>query len=147
MAHVGIFKKVDDALGVVHTHGVAGLAGGILVGFFADPKMAEYYVKGANGKLSVVSSAGLFYGHPGQVAIQAGAALTVIVWDALVTFLILKLIEKVFRISLRFTDEELEIGDAAVHLEEVMPPEGARRIGEGYEGVDAGRPALEGSPA
>jgi len=150
VAHVGIFKKVDDALGVVHTHGFAGLAGGILVGFFADPKMAEYYVRGANGKLSVVSSSGLFYGHPGQVAIQAGAALTIIVWDGLVTFLLLKLIEKVFRIPLRFTDEELEIGDAAVHLEEVMPPEGARRTGEGYERVGVGASSAlvpEGSPA
>ncbi len=150
VAHRGIFAKVDDALGVVHTHGFAGLAGGILVGFFADPKMAEYYVKGANGKLSVVSNSGLFYGHPGQVAIQAGAALTIIVWDGLVTFLLLKLIEKVFRIPLRFTDEELEIGDAAIHLEEVMPPEGARRTGEGYERVGVGATSSlmpEGSPA
>ena len=38
------FSKVDDALGVVYTHGIAGLAGGLLVGFLADPHMIEYVV-------------------------------------------------------------------------------------------------------
>jgi ammonium transporter, Amt family len=127
LAHRGIFRKVDDALGVVHTHGIAGLCGGLLVGFFADPKMAEYYAVGRGGKLVPVSSAGLLYGHPGQVAIQAGAALTIIAWDGLVTLALLKLIEKVFRVPLRLSHEELEAGDVAVHLEEVMPPEGAGR--------------------
>ena len=36
------FSKVDDALGVVYTHGLAGLVGGLLVGVFADPKMIVY---------------------------------------------------------------------------------------------------------
>ncbi|MHB1986531.1 MAG: ammonium transporter [Acidimicrobiales bacterium] len=126
-----IFQRVDDALGVVHTHGVAGLMGGLLVGVFADPKMIEYPIVGKNGKTMVgTGSAGLIYGHPGQVLIQAGAALTIIVWDALVTFLLLKFIEKVLRVPLRFTEEELEGGDAVIHLEEVIPPEGARRLGE-----------------
>src|SRR5579875_3034056 len=40
--HVWPFTKVDDALGVVYTHGIAGLLGGLLVGLLADPKMIEY---------------------------------------------------------------------------------------------------------
>ena len=36
------FQKVDDTLGVFHTHGVAGLAGGLLVGVLADPKVIVY---------------------------------------------------------------------------------------------------------
>ena len=36
------FRNVDDTLGVVYTHGFAGLAGGLLVGIFADPQMAIY---------------------------------------------------------------------------------------------------------
>ena len=36
------FNKVDDALGVVYTHGFAGLFGGLLVGLLADPKMIVY---------------------------------------------------------------------------------------------------------
>src|SRR5246127_5879532 len=36
--YVWPFNKVDDALGVVYTHGIAGLLGGLLVGLRADPK-------------------------------------------------------------------------------------------------------------
>src|SRR5215471_7738265 len=96
--YVWPFNKVDDALGVVYTHGFAGLFGGLLVGLFADPKMVVYLGLGKNPS---VSGAGLFYGHPKQLAIQAGAALTVIVWDAAVTFAILMVIKYVFRMNLR----------------------------------------------
>jgi ammonium transporter, Amt family len=116
--YVWPFNKVDDALGVVYTHGIAGLFGGLMVGLFADPKMIEYL---GVGKVSSVSGAGLFYGHPKQLAIQAGAALTVIIWDAFVTFAILMVIKYVFRMNLRLPDEQLEIGDLAVHGEEAYP--------------------------
>ena len=36
------FSKVDDALGVVYTHGMAGFLGGMLLGIFGDPNMIEY---------------------------------------------------------------------------------------------------------
>lgn len=42
------FSRVDDALGVVYTHGIAGLFGGLLVGVLADPGMVEYGVTGKN---------------------------------------------------------------------------------------------------
>jgi len=116
--YVWPFKKVDDALGVVYTHGIAGLLGGLLVGLLADPNMIEYL---GLGKTSSVAGAGLFYGHPKQLAIQAGAALTIIVWDGVVTFLILMVIKHVFRMKLRMPDEVLEIGDVAVHGEEAYP--------------------------
>ena len=32
------FRNVDDTLGVIYTHGFAGLFGGLLLGFFADPE-------------------------------------------------------------------------------------------------------------
>ncbi|NNN11968.1 MAG: ammonium transporter [Acidimicrobiaceae bacterium] len=118
-----IFAKVDDALGVVHTHGLAGLMGGLMVGLFADPKMIVYL---GLGKTSNVSVAGLFYGHPWQVMIQLFAALTIIVWDATVTFLLLKLIGLV--IPLRMPDDVLEIGDLEIHSEQLEPSESARRI-------------------
>jgi Amt family ammonium transporter len=116
--YVWPFNKVDDALGVVYTHGIAGLLGGLLVGLLADPKMIEYIGLGKNPS---ISGAGLFYGHPKQLAIQAGAALTIIVWDALVTFVILSVIKHVFRMKLRLPDDVLEIGDLAVHGEEAYP--------------------------
>jgi Amt family ammonium transporter len=116
--YVWPFNKVDDALGVVYTHGIAGLLGGLMVGLLADPNMIEYI---GLGKSASVSGAGLFYGHPKQLAIQAGAALTIIIWDAVVTFLILMLIKHVLRVKLRLPDDVLEIGDVAVHGEEAYP--------------------------
>ena len=123
LSKVRPFSKVDDALGVVYTHGIAGLLGGLMVGLLADPKMIVYL--GA-GKSPGVSTAGLFYGNPKQLLIQAGAALTVIIWDGLVTFLILRGIGLFMK--LRIPDEELEVGDAMVHGEEAYPSEELTRV-------------------
>src|ERR1700751_2374537 len=59
------FRKVDETLGVIHTHGVAGLVGGLLVGVLADPNVIEYL---GNGKdVNDVSAAGWLWGnHPAQ---------------------------------------------------------------------------------
>jgi ammonium transporter, Amt family len=121
--YVWPFNKVDDALGVVYTHGIAGLFGGLLVGLLADPGMIEYLgnprVKGS----AALSSAGLFFGHPHQLLVQFEAALTIIVWDAIVTAVILYVIKYVFRLKLRMDESVLEIGDVAVHGEEAYPVE------------------------
>ena len=37
LSRAPIFRSVDDTLGVIYTHGVAGLVGGLCVGLFADP--------------------------------------------------------------------------------------------------------------
>jgi Amt family ammonium transporter len=113
-----LFNRVDDALGVVHTHGVAGLCGGLLVGLLADPNIIVYV---GSGSTPNVSFAGLFYGNPKQLLWQAGAALTVIVWDALITFLILRFLGLFMK--LRAPDAVLESGDLAVHGEEAYPDE------------------------
>jgi Amt family ammonium transporter len=122
LARVSLFKKVDDTLGVVHTHGVAGLMGGLLVGVLADPNVVEYH--GDGKAIADVTTAGWLWGHhPAQILIQAGAALTVIIWDSIVTIVILMVIKYVFRLKLRMSDEELEIGDVAAHDEEAYPDE------------------------
>jgi ammonium transporter, Amt family len=114
------FKKVDDTLGVFHTHGVAGLAGGLLVGVLADPKVIEYLPGGGQ---SGFSASGWLYGdHPKQILIQLGAAATVIFWDALITVVILKVLGLFMK--LRLPDEVLETGDLGVHDEEAYPDEG-----------------------
>ena len=117
------FNKVDDALGVVYTHGFAGLFGGLLVGLLADPKLIVYLGLGKNPD---ITTSGLFYGHPRQLLIQAGAALTVIVWDAVITFLILRVIK--FFTPLRMPDAELAIGDMAIHGEVAYPEEEPDRV-------------------
>ena len=126
LGRTALFKKVDDALGVVHTHGVAGLCGGLLVGVLADPNVIEYHGDPkANPAIADISSAGWLWGHhPGQILIQLGAALTVIIWDAFVTvalLMILKAIFKLFGSGLRAPDEALEAGDVAIHDEEAYP--------------------------
>jgi ammonium transporter, Amt family len=136
--YVWPFKKVDDALGVVYTHGIAGLLGGLLVGLLADPKVIEYI---GLGNTASFSGAGLFYGHPKQLAIQAGAALTIIVWDGVVTFLILMVIKHVFRMKLRMPDEVLEIGDVAVHGEEAYPSDELVSVAAKAIADEAPRPA------
>lgn len=109
-----IFKKVDDAFGVVHTHGVAGLLGGVLTGVFADPRMVEYI---GTQKTSSVAVTGLLYGHPGQVLIQLEAAGVVIAISAVGTLVLLKLIGLV--VPLRYDEATLREGDLAIHDEEI----------------------------
>jgi Amt family ammonium transporter len=112
------FNKVDDALGVVYTHGFAGLAGGLMVGLLADPKMIIYL---GIGKAPNITTAGLFYGNAKQLWLQAGAALTVIIWDGLVTFLILRGIGLFMK--LREPDSVLLAGDIQIHGEVAYPNE------------------------
>jgi ammonium transporter, Amt family len=121
LGRTALFKKVDDALGVVHTHGVAGLVGGLMVGVLADPNIIEYR---GNGKdIADVTSAGWLFGHhPMQILIQLGAALTVIVWDGFITAAIL-LTLRALRMKLRAPDEVLQEGDLAIHDEEAYPDE------------------------
>jgi len=118
------FSKVDDALGVVYTHGIAGLLGGLLVGLLADPGMVEYGVAGkhytGSGSFSV---GGWFYTHSfHQLWEQFLAAVWVIAFSAVGTAILLYIVKFVCR-GLRETDEVLEIGDLAIHDEEAFPRE------------------------
>jgi ammonium transporter, Amt family len=121
-----LIKRVDDAMGVFYTHGIAGLCGGLLVGIFADPSVVVY-PKTVTGTPFAVT--GWFYGDRHEFFLQMGAAATIIVWDALVTFLILKIIS-IFT-PLRMSDEDLELGDLAAHGEEAYPEDGIISVGAG----------------
>ena len=117
------FRKVDDTLGVVYTHGFAGLTGGLLVGIFADPQMAlAYKAVGRPGHLHYVATggvAGLVHGNATLLKWQFFAALFVICWTGLVTFVLLKLVG--LFIPLRMSEKNMEIGDVAEHGHEVYP--------------------------
>ncbi len=116
MSRLWPFRAVDDTLGVVYTHGVAGLAGGLLVGIFADPGMAVYP---GVGKTPSIAATGVIYGNWNLLKWQLYAGLFVIAWSAVATFILLKIVG-VF-IPLRMSDENLEIGDTAEHGHEVYP--------------------------
>jgi Amt family ammonium transporter len=122
-----LIKRVDDAMGVVYTHGLAGFCGGLMVGIFADPTVAVY-PKTTSG--TPFAATGWLYGNRHLFFLQLFAALTIIVWDGLVTFIILKVIS-IFT-PLRMSDEDLEIGDLAIHGEEAYPEDsGMHRVGVG----------------
>jgi ammonium transporter, Amt family len=105
-----ILSKVDDTLGVVYTHGMAGLAGGLLTGLLADPAMIVYT---ATGKSTPFSVTGLVYGNPRQFFVQLLAVVVIILYDAIATFIVLKVVGLV--VPLRMPESELEVGDQAVH--------------------------------
>jgi ammonium transporter, Amt family len=113
------FRNVDDTLGVIYTHGFAGLAGGLLVGIFADPNMALFYKTGAHGLEAAGSVAGVVHGNWTLLKWQFFAGIFVIGWTALMTFILLKLVG-VF-VPLRMSEENMEVGDTAEHGHEVYP--------------------------
>jgi Amt family ammonium transporter len=119
LSRLAPFRKVDDTLGVVYTHGFAGLAGGLLVGIFADPNMALFYKTGPHGLEAAGGVAGVVHGNWTLLKWQFFAALFVICWTAVITFLLLKLVG--LFVPLRMSEENMEIGDTAEHGHEVYP--------------------------
>jgi len=113
LGKMGFMRKVDDTLGVIHTHGVAALVGGIGTGILANPHMIEYM---ATGKDSAVSVTGWLYGNFHQVVLQIYGAAFIIVVNVIGTFILLKLIGLV--VPLRMDEEMLKMGDEAAHGEE-----------------------------
>src|SRR5262252_7811188 len=95
----------DDALDAFGVHAVGGAAGALLTGVFAVQQYGGY--------------PGLLEGEWMQVAYQAAGILTVFVYDAVVTLIILWLVDKF--IGLRVTkDVEREGLDVALHGEAVQ---------------------------
>jgi len=96
---------VDDALDCFGVHAVGGMVGALLTGVFA---IAEYG-----------GTAGLIEGNPGQMINQIKGIVIVIAYDAIVSLIILKIIDAV--IGVRVTDEvEREGLDLALHGEAVQ---------------------------
>jgi Amt family ammonium transporter len=87
LSRVRPFRSVDDTLGVVYTHGFAGLAGGLLVGIFADPHIVEYIGHGASANIPGIP--GLVHGSGHLLKEQAITALWVIGFSGLGTFVLL----------------------------------------------------------
>jgi ammonium transporter, Amt family len=95
----------DDALDCFGVHGVGGAIGALLTGVFAIQQYG--------------GTAGLIEGNPGQVINQCIGIVTVVVYDAIVTIIILSIIKAV--IGLRVSDEVERDGlDYALHGEIVQ---------------------------
>ncbi|MFM8551268.1 MAG: ammonium transporter, partial [Nitrospiraceae bacterium] len=94
----------DDSLDVVGIHGVGGVAGVLATGLFASKAVNP---GGADG---------LFYGNPGFFGIQIVTALAVGLFSLVVTYAILKLVDRF--VGLRVSQEEEALGlDLSQHNE------------------------------
>ncbi len=100
------FRSVDDTLGVVYTHGFAGLIGGLLTGVLADSAMQITPGVSVTGGLHLLKW-------------QALTAMWVIGFSAVGTFVILKAVSLV--VPMRMSEADMEAGDLAVHGHEVYP--------------------------
>ncbi len=105
---VASLKKMigyDDSLDAFGVHAMGGIVGALLTGVFASSLF------GGAGFAD-----GVTMGH--QLAVQAKAVLFTIVYDAVVTFVILKVIDML--VGLRVTEEEEREGlDISLHGEQV----------------------------
>jgi Amt family ammonium transporter len=95
--------KIDDSLDVFPVHGVGGIAGSLLTAIFASSTF---------GGMGLPE--GVTITH--QLAIQALAIIVTIVWSAVFSYLILKILDKL--IGLRVSpDEEVQGLDTVLHEE------------------------------
>jgi Amt family ammonium transporter len=94
----------DDSLDAFGVHGVGGIWGSIATGLFASKLV------------NPAGSDGLFFGNPHQLYVQAVTVLVIIVYSAVVTFIIYKVVDAV--IGMRVSEKEESIGlDLSQHRE------------------------------
>ena len=92
----------DDSFDVVGVHGVGGLVGGLLLGFFADARIG--------------GTDGVFFGGAGLLWTQLVAMVSVIVFSFVATYAIAKVLD--LTIGLRADEESESIGlDQTEHAE------------------------------
>lgn len=117
---IRLLKHVDDTMAVFHTHAVAGSLGGILTGFFAEPKLNRLFYLVPDWQHYIGLAYGLQMGQPGkgfrQMGIQILGIFYVIVINVIMTSLICLLVRVI--VPLRLADDELQTGDDAIHGEE-----------------------------
>jgi Amt family ammonium transporter len=96
--------RVDDALDVFGVHGVGGIIGALATGLFATTS------------INPAGFDGLFYGNPGQLLTQLIAVVVTGVYAAVMTYLLLKLIN--LAVGIRVSPEEEARGlDSSLHGE------------------------------
>jgi ammonium transporter, Amt family len=96
--------RVDDALDVFGVHGVGGIIGALATGIFATKAVNEF------------GNDGLLYGNPGLLVTQLIAVVAVAAYAAIVTFVLLKVIDAL--VGIRVSQEEEARGlDSSQHGE------------------------------
>ncbi len=94
--------KYDDTLDAFGVHGVGGIWGALATGIWAEKSVGGFD--------------GLLHGNPGQFLIQLKAVAVTVVYSLVVTFVLLKLVDKLM--GLRVTEHEERVGlDLTQHKE------------------------------
>ena len=94
--------KYDDTLDAFGVHGVGGIWGALATGIWAEKSVGGFD--------------GLLHGNPGQFLIQLKAVAITVVYSLVVSFILLKLVDKLM--GLRVTEHEERVGlDLTQHKE------------------------------
>jgi Amt family ammonium transporter len=105
VAHVKPKFDYDDSLDAFGVHGVGGIVGSILIGFFATRAITGE--EGAQGAL---------YGDWNQLWIQVVATVATIAFSAIMTFVLFKVVDKI--VGIRVSEESESVGlDISEHGE------------------------------
>jgi Amt family ammonium transporter len=99
--------RVDDSLDVFPVHGVGGILGTLLAGVFASTQLGIF---SGNGFSEGIDSIG------GQLSVQATGVVATFVYTAVVTFVILKLVNALVGLRIDAEDENRGL-DLALHDE------------------------------
>ena len=98
--------KIDDSLDVFPVHGVGGILGTLLAGIFASDALGVFSGQGYNEGMNMAS----------QVQVQIVGIVATFVYTAIVTFVLLKLVDAM--LGLRIDEEDETMGlDLAEHDE------------------------------
>ncbi|HAQ18332.1 MAG TPA: ammonia channel protein [Prolixibacteraceae bacterium] len=82
----------DDSLDAFGVHGIGGIIGALATGLLATPAIQSSY-------------SGLFYGNPKQLWIQLIATVSTIVFSGVMTFVLFKIVDKLFGIRANQKEE------------------------------------------
>jgi ammonium transporter, Amt family len=97
---LAIDRKIDDPVGALSAHGIAGIWGTLACGLFTNPALAEY---------NAVGEGGLFYtGSFHQLGVQALGVVTVFAFVFAASFITFFVIKKTY--GLRVTADEEDAG-------------------------------------
>lgn len=99
-------KRIDDPVGAFAVHGVSGSIGTLAVGLFAQPELAEGVGQGYSGLL--------YGGGWNLLSVQLLGLITVSIWGFFITWLSLKLINRLVPVRVS-RDEELVGLDVGIH--------------------------------
>jgi Amt family ammonium transporter len=100
--------QIDDALDVSSIHGITGIIGSLSIGFCSQKSLNS---QGADG---------LFFGNPRLLALQTLGVVVVIIYSAIITWILYKILDKLIGLKIQLEEEEIgldiiEHGEYAYH--------------------------------